>query len=109
MGKKIVVGLGVLCAVVEGVAPGVVPGDALPIALVLVGLVWGYLGVDANDPTMHCALVVAVGLTGQSEALDLLPAVESYLDAIVDGIAIALYSSIATLMVLRIIARFTEE
>lgn len=109
MGKKIVVGLGVLCAIVEGVAPGVVPGDALPIALVLLGLVWGYLGVDANDPTMHCALVVAVGLTGQSDVLDLLPAVGSYLDAILGGIAIALYSSVATLATMRIIARFTEE
>ncbi len=108
MGKKILVGLGVLCAVVEGVAPGVVPGDALPIALVLVGLVWGYMGVDANDPTMHFALVVAVGLTGQSEALDILPAVGSYLDAIIDGLAIALYSSVATVATLRIIARFTE-
>ena len=109
MGKKILVGLGVLCAVVEGVAPGVVPGDALPIALVLVGLVWGYLGVDANDPTMHCALVVAVGMAGYSDALAHLPAVGSYLDAIIDGLAIALYSSIATLATIRIIARFTEE
>lgn len=109
MGKKIVVGLGVLCAVVEGVAPGVVPGDALPIALVLLGLVWGYMGVDASDPTMHCALVVAVGLTGQYDALTHLPAVGTYLDGIIESLAIALYSSVATLAAVRIIARFTEE
>ena len=109
MGKKIVVGLGTLCAIVEGVAPGVIPGDALLIALVLLGLVWGYLGVDANDPTMHCALAVAVGLAGYSDALGHLPAVGSYLDAILDGIGVALYSSIATLVVIRVIARLREE
>ena len=109
MGKKIVVGLGTLCAIVEGVAPGVVPADALLIALVLVGLVWGWMGVDANDPTMYFALVIAVGMTGGSDALGHLPAVGAYLDAIIDALSIALYSGVATVVVLRIIARFTEE
>ena len=109
MVKKIVLGVGVLCAIVEGVAPGVIPGDSLLIALVLLGLAWGYLGVDADDPTMYCVLVVAVGLAGQSGALDHLPLLGSYLDGIIDSISVALYSSVATLVVIRVIARLREE
>ena len=109
MGKKIVVGLTALCAIVEGVAPGMVPGNALPIAVVLLGLTYGYLGVDANNPTTHCALAVAVGLAGYSDALDILPAVGTYLDGILDLYGVTLYSSIATLMVIRVIARLREE
>ena len=109
MGKKIVVGLGTLCAVVEGVAPGVVPADGLLIVLVLAGLAWGWIGVDAQDPTMYCALAVAVGMTGGADALGHLPAVGAYLDGIIDALSVALYSGVASLMVARIIARFTEE
>ncbi len=108
MGKKIIVGVTAVCAIVEGIAPGVVPGNALPIAVVLLGLAWGYLGVDTNDPTSHCALAIAVGLAGYSDALEILPAVGIYLDGILDLYGVTLYSSIATLMVMRVIARLTE-
>ena len=108
MGKKIVLGLAALCAIVEGVAPGVVPGDLLPMALVVLGLVWGYLGVDADDPVMFCALAVAVGLTGGSDALGNLVAVGSYLDGMIDALSIALYSAVGTLVVRRAITQLTE-
>ncbi len=108
MGKKIVVGLGALCAIVEGVAPGVVPGNLLPMALVLLGLAWGWLGVDAENPTMYCALAVAVGMAGYSDALGNLAVIGTYLDGIIDNLSILLYSGVATLAATRTVARLTE-
>ncbi len=102
MGKKLVVGLGMLAAVIEGVVPGAVPMELLPLALVVLGLVWGWMGVDANDATAYFALAIAVGLTGQSDALGNLPAVGSYLDAIVGNVSIALYSGVATVLAVRV-------
>ena len=108
MGKKIVLGLTMLCAVVEGIAPGAVPNALLPMALVILGLVWGYMGVDAEDPVMFCALAVAVGMTGSSDALGNLAVLGSYLDGMIDALSIALYSAVGTLVVNRAIANFTE-
>ena len=47
---RIVVGLILLAAIVEGVAPGAVPMDLLPLALVILGLVYGWTAVDSDDP-----------------------------------------------------------
>lgn len=107
MGKKVVVGLGTLAAIIEAVAPGAVPGDLVPLALVLLGLVWGWMGVDAEDATAYFALAIAVGLTGSSDALSNLPAVGDYLDAFVGATSIALYSGVATVLVVRVYNRLT--
>lgn len=109
MGKKIVLGLVWLCALVEGVASGVVPNDLLPLALVVLGVAWGYMSVDASDPTVYCAVAVAVGLTGYADALNHLPVVGMYLDGIIDNLSIALYSGVAAVVVNRSIGILTEE
>ena len=107
MAKKVVVGLGTLAAILEGVQPGLIPGDGLLLALVVVGLVWGWMGVDAEDATAYCALAVAVGLTGSSDALTHLPAVGDYLDAIVGATSVILYSGVATVIAVRTYNRLT--
>ncbi len=107
MGKKVVVGLGTLAAILEGVSPGLIPGGGLLLALVVLGLVWGWMGVDANEPTTYCALAIAVGMTGSSDALSHLPAVGDFLDAIVGATSVALYSGVATVLGVRIYNRLT--
>ncbi len=107
--KKAILGLGVLCAAVEGVAPGAVPGGLLPIALILVGFAWGFLAVDAKDPTTFCALVVAIGMTGSSDAMENLPLIGVYLDGVIDSFALILYAGTAALIATRLTMRMKEE
>ena len=102
MGNRVVVGLMALAAVLHGVLPeDTVPGNFLPLALVVLGLVWGYMGVDAEDATAYLAVVIGVGMAGYSDALDNLPAIGGHLDNILDAASIALYSGVATVLAVR--------
>ena len=102
MGQRVVVGLMALAALLQGVLPeGTIPGNLLPLALVVLGLVWGYMGVDAEDATAYLAVVIGVGMAGYSDALTNLPVLGGYLDGIVDAASIALYSGVATVLALR--------
>ena len=101
MWNRVVVALMALAAVVEGLMPEMVPENSLPIALVILGLVWGWMGVDAEDATAYLAVAVGVGLAAQSDALSNLPAVGPALDAILGQASVALYSAVATIMAVR--------
>ena len=59
---RIVVGLILLAAIIEGLAPGAVPSDLLPLALVILGLVYGWTAIDAEDPTTYLAVTIAAGI-----------------------------------------------
>ena len=113
---RIVVGLIVLCAIIEGVAPGAVPSELLPLALVILGLVYGWTAVDAEDPVAFLAVAIAAGaatsmpeVSGSSGdgtgVLHLVPAVGSYLDAIVDQVVTALYAGVISVVVARAVKR----
>ena len=103
MGNRVVVGLMALAAVLHGVLPeDTIPGNTLPLILVLAGLVWGYMGVDAEDATAYLAVAIGVGMAGKSDALaDYLPAVGTHLDGILDAASIALYAGVATVLAMR--------
>ncbi len=102
MGNRVVVGLTALAAVLHGVLPeGMIPGNFLALALVVLGLVWGYMGVDAEDATAYLAVVIGVGMAGSSDVLAIVPVIGGWLDGIVDAASMALYSGVATVLALR--------
>ena len=51
MATRVVVGLIALLAIVEGLAGGMMPAGALMIVIVLLGIVYGIVGVDAENAT----------------------------------------------------------
>ena len=103
---RIVVGLISLAAIIEGLAPGAVPSDLLPLAIVILGLVYGWTAVDAEDPVAFLAVTIAVGLAAESaEVLQVIPAVGGYLDAIVDQVSMALYAGVISILVARTVNR----
>ena len=103
---RIVVGLITLAAIIEGLAPGAVPSNLLPLAIVILGLVYGWTAVDAEDPVAFLAVTIAVGLAAESaEVLQVIPAVGGYLDAIVDQVAMALYAGVISILVARTVNR----
>lgn len=103
---RIVVGLISLAAIIEGLVPGAVPSDLLPLAIVILGLVYGWTAVDAEDPVAFLAVTIAVGLAAESaEVLQVIPAVGGYLDAIVDQVSMALYAGVISILVARTVNR----
>ena len=105
MATRVIVGLTLLAAIVLAVAPDAIPGNALSILLVLLGLAYAYVAIDAEDATAYLVVVLAVGAAGGGDVLNHIPAVGMYLDGILDGLSTALYSSVATIAALRIVNR----
>ena len=105
---RIIIGLIALAAVIEGVAPGAVPMGLLPLALAILGLVYGVMCIDAESDatTGFLVLTIAVGGAGMTDALTNIQFGEmamigAALDGIMDSIGIALWSSVASIIAIR--------
>ena len=99
MAHRVIVGLIALAALIEGITPGTVPQNLLPLALVILGLAWGWMGVDAEDPTTYLAVAIGVGLAAGSDALTNIPAIGEVLDGILGQASTALYAGVASVLV----------
>ena len=64
MAVRVIVGLTLLAAIVLGVVPDVGMMAMLPLLLVVLGLAYGVMAVDAENATNYLVLVVAVGAAG---------------------------------------------
>ena len=105
MAVKIIVGLTVLVAIVLAVAPDVDTVGVLSIALVVLGATYALLNINAEDATNFLVVVIAAGAAAQADVLSPIPAVGAQLDAVVDGIVAALYSSAITVLFVRTVNR----
>ena len=104
MATRILVALITLVAVVEGVAAGAI-GGYLPLILVILGLVYGAMGVDAEDATAYLVVTLAVGGAAGMSVLAHIPAIGESLDAILDQVSLALFSGAVTILCKRAINR----
>lgn len=109
MATRIIVGLAALASIVEGLAPGAVPQNLLPLALVILGLVYGAMVVDAEDATGFLAVTIAVGAAAGADVLGNIPMIGAYLDAILDQQATALYGAVGAILVVRVWNRLKSE
>ncbi len=106
MATRIIVGLSLLLAVVETLAPGALLSSMIVMmALAILGLLYGHLAIDADDATGYLAVTIAVGAASGMDVLGNIPAVGSYLDGIMDMVAVVLYAGVATILVKRVKAR----
>ncbi len=105
MATRVIIGLILLAAIVLAVAPDAIPGNALTILLVVLGLAWAYVAIDPEDATAYLVVVLAVGASAGSDVLNAIPAVGMYLDGILGGLSTALYASVAMIAALRIANR----
>lgn len=99
---KIIVGLTTVVAIVHGLAPDLVPENILPLVLVLLGLVYGAMVVDAEDATGFFVFTLAVGGAAATDVLDHVHVIGGYLDAILDAKAIPLWSAVVSIFAVRI-------
>ena len=100
MAIRIIVGLAGLLAIVQGLAANAVPAGIVPLALVVLGLVYG-LAIDAEDATAYLVLTLAVGATAGADVLSHIPVIGGPLDAIVDQVSTFLYAGVVTVLAKR--------
>ena len=105
MATRVIIGLILLSAIVLAVAPDAIPGNALSILLVLLGLAYAVVAIDAEDATAYLVVVVAVGAAAGSDVLNTIPVIGMYLDGILGGLSTALYASVATIAAIRVTNR----
>jgi hypothetical protein len=82
MATRIIVGLTVIAAIVQGLWPDLVPENILPLVIVVLGLAYGVLCLDAEDATAYLAVAIAVGGASATDVLGHIHVIGSHLDAI---------------------------
>ncbi len=107
MALRIIIGLIVILAIIQGLAGDPIAGGILTLALVVLGLVYGAMGVDAEDATAYLVVTLAAGGAASMNVLDqeLIQQVGDRLDAILDQTVIALFAGAVTILVKRAINR----
>ena len=101
MANRIIVGLIWLLAIVQGLAAEAVPAGIVALALVVLGLVYGGLAIDAEDATAYLVLTLAVGATAGADVLSHIQVIGGSLDAIVDQVSTSLYAGVVTVLAKR--------
>ena len=105
MATRVIVGLTALVAIVLAVAPDANAGNALMIVLVLLGLAYPVVALNAEDATSFLVVVLAVGAAAGADVLSDIPAIGTYLDGILDGLSTSLYAAVATIAAIRLTNR----
>lgn len=103
MANRILIGAGTLIGLAMGFAPGMVPMDSL--LMVIIGIVYFVMNVDAEDPTVALVMAIAVGGMTESDVLGHIPAIGMQLDAAFGALATALWAGVATIAATRLINR----
>lgn len=105
MEMRIIFGLGALAAIIEGLAPGVVPMGLLPLVLAVLGLAYGFMTLDAEDSTMFVGVAIGLGIASQADVLSNIHFIGSYLDAIMDQLSVLYLSSVMAIVATRVYTR----
>ena len=105
MEMRIIFGLGALAAIVEGLAPGVVPMGLLPLVLVVLGLAYGFMTLDAEDSTMFVAVAVGLHFASDANVLSHIHFIGNYLDAIIDQLKLLYLSTVVAIVATRVYTR----
>ena len=98
MAPRIIVGLTVIAAIVQGVWPGLVPANILPLVIVVLGLVYGVMCLDAEDATAYLAVAIAVGGAAATDVLGNIHVIGGFLDAILDQVSVALFGGVVSVL-----------
>ena len=106
MATRVIVGLIALLAIIQGLAGGMMnDGGAIMIVIVLLGIVYGFVGIDAEDATDYLVVTIAVGAAAGADVLSGIPVIGMSLDAILDPASSALYASVFSILIMRTVNR----
>lgn len=97
MAERVLTGLGALVALVAGF--GFMP-EAVPVTLVMVigGIVYGALAVDASDASAFLIIAIAIGALAGSDAVGSIPGIGGQLDGAIGHLSSGLNGAVATVL-----------
>lgn len=101
MATRVVYTVAMAAAVIEGLAPGAVPGGLLPLLMVVLGVAYAVMNIDAVQPQAFLTTALVVAAAGTADVLGNVPAVGGYLDGILDQVAIVYLSGGAGILGVR--------
>jgi hypothetical protein len=106
MVTRVVVILIALLAIIQGLAGGMMnDGGIMMLLIVLLGIIYGFMGVDAENATDFLVVTIAVGAAAGADVLSNIPAIGSALDAMLDPASSALYASVVSILIMRTVNR----
>ena len=105
MASRIIVSLIAALAIIQGLPAVAIPDFIVSLALVILGLVYGGMALDAEDATSFLVVALAVGAAAGADVLSNIQVIGEKLDAIVDPITIALYAGVITVFAKRVLNR----
>ena len=85
--------------------PGMVPMGLLPLLLVILGLAYAVMSLDAEDSTMFVAVAIGLGAAAGADVLSNIHVVGDYLDAIADQLVLMYYGGIVAIVATRVYTR----
>ena len=106
MASRIIVSLIAALAIIQGLAADAVSMELVSLAVVILGLAYAVVAIDADGETAYLIVALAVGAAAGADALSGIPQLGAHLDAIVDPISTALYAGVITILVRGIINQF---
>ena len=109
MVNRILVALVALLAIVKAFAPDLQDAGVIGIVVVVAGLAYAALAVNAEEATDYLVVAVAVAIAAKANVLGAIPGIGGQLDAIVDTISMALTAGIITVLAVRTINRVRVE
>ena len=107
MAGKVIVGLVALAAILNAVPA--VPNEMVMLALVVLGLIHGYMGIDDENASNYAIGVVALAFAGYLNVMGNIQMIGGALDMVVDGLVVAGLSAIVTRTVLGIVNQLTAD
>ncbi len=106
MVTRVVVILIALLAIIQGVAGGMMDdGGLMMLLIVVLGIIYGFTGVDAENATDYLVVTIAVGAAAGADVLSNIPAIGANLDAMLDPASSALYASVVSILIVRTVNR----
>ena len=104
MAQRVLVGVGTLIGLLMGFAPGMVPMASL--LMVVIGIVYAVMNVDAEDATTYLVVAIAVGgMAGADVLTNTIPGVGMQLDMAFDALATAMWAGAAAVVATRLFNR----
>ncbi len=103
---RVLVGLIALLAIIQGIAGGMMAdGGIMMLVIVLLGIIYGFMGVDAENATDYLVVTIAVGAAAGADVLSNIPGIGAALDAMLDPASTALYASVVSILIMRTVNR----
>jgi hypothetical protein len=106
MATRAIVGLIALLAIVQGLLGDMMQdGGIMMLVIVILGIIYGFMGIDAENATDFLVVTIAVGAAAGADVLSNIPQIGMYLDAMLDPASSALYASVVSILIVRTVNR----